>query len=540
MAKSTVVLPLRFASEQTQQLSFAPNGAEQQKHPLWLAIVFPQLFLELVTYNDIEQAVVVVEEYRGQRRILFTNEVAQHCGVVTGMSFSAAYALCPTLLAHAYDVAVEQDRLQQLAKWAQQFTSKLIIEPPRALLLEVRGSLRYFRGLKNLAAQIKAGLRQQWRHQHYFALSPTPIASLLLAQAGQSRVIENVQQLRSALGPLPVRLLPLNEKQLKQLYNLGVRWLRDLWRLPKDDLARRFGQELVNYLNRALGELPDPRHEFHWRKPFFSTRSWSFEVSDTQLLLAVARELVDELVTFLRQRDACITQCGFQFQHLKLAPTAVDIQVRSATRDADHIIMLLNEHINRLALAAPVVGLALRSGELQAFSAHSASLLMLPDAAPAPLHTSDVSPLLEQLQARLGKQTVKALFAKADHRPENAYALGDWIINDKPLVRQSMSTETISSTTMSSTSVLSPTSLKQSRPLWLFVQPQPLKNKNGVLWYQGPVNIISGPERIENGWWSSADVCRDYYVAKEDNGSRLWVFRDLDAAGQWYVHGLFA
>jgi protein ImuB len=53
------------------------------------------------------------------------------------------------------------------------------------------------------------------------------------------------------------------------------------------------------------------------------------------------------------------------------------------------------------------------------------------------------------------------------------------------------------------------------------------------------IELQSGPERIESGWWDGMDVVRDYYVAQGRNGSRLWVFRDRSSGG-WYVHGLFA
>ena len=53
------------------------------------------------------------------------------------------------------------------------------------------------------------------------------------------------------------------------------------------------------------------------------------------------------------------------------------------------------------------------------------------------------------------------------------------------------------------------------------------------------LELKSGPERIESGWWDGMDVVRDYYVAQGRNGSQLWVFRDR-SSGAWFVHGLFA
>ena len=41
------------------------------------------------------------------------------------------------------------------------------------------------------------------------------------------------------------------------------------------------------------------------------------------------------------------------------------------------------------------------------------------------------------------------------------------------------------------------------------------------------LNCSAGPERIESGWWDGADVARDYYLARDAQGARQWVFRDL-------------
>ena len=39
--------------------------------------------------------------------------------------------------------------------------------------------------------------------------------------------------------------------------------------------------------------------------------------------------------------------------------------------------------------------------------------------------------------------------------------------------------------------------------------------------------MLAGPERIESGWWDGADVQRDYYVASDPRGARLWIYRRM-------------
>ena len=515
MVKPTAVLPLRFASlEEAHQLSGLQNTSQQHIFPLWLAIVFPQLLLEVFTNALPDQAAIVVQEVKGQPLVYAATAAAEHCGINAGMALGAAYALCPHVKVYHYDSYVENNRLEQLALWAVQFTPKLSIQPPNALLLEVRGSLKFFGGLKKLLATISDGLTGHWQHRHTLAVSPTPGASLLLAHSGKTTVVSSKEKLRSALGALPIRSLPLNEKQLKQLYNTGVRVLRDLWRLPKEGLARRFGAELVRYLDTTLGYFPDVRRELKVPESFTASRQWPFEVSDMALLIIIAKELLDDMAQFLYSRDACISQCEFIFRHSRLSPLSVSIGVRQPTRDAGHLLQLLQEHLERITLSAPVVGMELTAADLQAYTALSEALFLFPDE-PSQQSTISVDTLLERLQARLGREVIQTVCAKADHRPEYAHRYMDKVKNRY-------------------------TQLVHYRPLWLLPTPKPLKKHRGKLWHQGPLSIQQGPERIEGGWWSGDDVRRDYYIAMDGKGSRLWVFKDLKSQDQWFLQGLFA
>ena len=51
--------------------------------------------------------------------------------------------------------------------------------------------------------------------------------------------------------------------------------------------------------------------------------------------------------------------------------------------------------------------------------------------------------------------------------------------------------------------------------------------------------MIAGPERIQSGWWDNKPVDRDYFVARNPLGETCWVYRELDAARRWYLHGVF-
>ena len=75
------------------------------------------------------------------------------------------------------------------------------------------------------------------------------------------------------------------------------------------------------------------------------------------------------------------------------------------------------------------------------------------------------------------------------------------------------------------------------RPFWLLPEPQALKLRNGELYWNGALQLLYGPERIEDNWWREA-VSRDYYIAANDSEGRFWIFHDR-LGGSWYIHGIF-
>jgi protein ImuB len=75
--------------------------------------------------------------------------------------------------------------------------------------------------------------------------------------------------------------------------------------------------------------------------------------------------------------------------------------------------------------------------------------------------------------------------------------------------------------------------------LWLLLVPQPLEVRAGFPRRRGVLELLSEPERIESGWWDGADIVRDYYLARDRYGVRLWVFRERSAPHGWFLHGIF-
>ncbi len=144
----------------------------------------------------------------------------------------------------------------------------------------------------------------------------------------------------------------------------------------------------------------------------------------------------------------------------------------------------------------------------------------------SPRCSANGSPALaETLHARLGSERVFQLQAVDDHRPERAWRAVPLSIDSR-----------------GDRSVPLPPS---PRPLLLLPSPQPLPTRDDRPLFRDPLTLVTGPERIECGWWdcggpAAQAVHRDYFVARNGRGQLLWVFRELAAPRGWFLHGLFA
>jgi protein ImuB len=245
-----------------------------------------------------------------------------------------------------------------------------------------------------------------------------------------------------------------------------------------------------------------------------------------------ARRLLASLEGFLRGRNAGATQLRFSARHserrsLPVPPTVVTLALAAPERDAKRLAALLTERLARVTLPAPAITLALTVDQLHPFTACNASLL--PPAHDASLG-SDWLQLAETLHARLGSERVFQMQAVDDHRPERAWRAVPITIGDEPRIAP-------------------PSIASAPRPLLLLPTPQPLPVHGEQPLYREPLTLVTGPERIECGWWDHAGpatgsparaVHRDYFVARNARGQWLWIYRELAAPRGWFLHGLFA
>ncbi len=472
---------------------------------LWTALYFPDLPLSVFARAGTGRVAAVVSSASHRPDVVAANDAAKRRGIVTGLSIAAALALDPGIAIHLRDERAEAAALKSIALWAGQWTSTISIEPPAVVLLEISACLNYFGGLPKLLARIDAGLAALG-FSGIVATAPTALAASLLAQAGQAIAIEHEADLESRLIALPATLLDSARPVLDTLTGIGVRTLADLLALPRDGVARRFGQRLLDEIDRARGLQPDPRPLFVPPERYHGQLELPVPVAEAEALLFAAKRLVVELAGFLQGRGAGVTRLRFDLIHEDAPPTAIVLGV-AATRKVDHIVNVLCERLAREELPDRVEAIRLISEEIAPLPGQDGELF-----AGAHRHGENGAQWIERVRARLGDDAVRTLALHADHRPEHAWRYRD----------------------AASASVALLPADPSRRPLWLLPRPRPL----GVDPASAQLSLLSGPERIESGWWDGGEIGRDYFVGSDTHGGQLWLYRDR--GGEWFVHGIFA
>jgi protein ImuB len=480
--------------------------------------------------------------------------------------------------------------LERLCLHAQQFTSFVSIEPPNALLLEIKGSLKLFGPLERLHAGIDACWRDLALPAHS-ATAPSTLAALWLARsqprAGHSVVIEDLGALAGHLAKLPIACTAWDIERLQTLRAMGVTRVGELLRLPRAGLARRLGPAAVQDLDIALARQFAPRRAFVPRERFRARCDFETEIENVAYLEKALEPLIARCAEFLRERQAGVQALRLKLRHRAGPATRVHLGLASITSERRRLMDVLAQKLGRLELEAPVRGMELVSGSLQPLSAGSldvfAGLAGTGAGTGAGCGRDSVPQLVERLRARLGEDAVYGVASIPEHRPEAAWRR----VHELSLASARRMGEKMTDRGPGD---------DMPRPVWLLDAPLALSEPGMQECHQcggrtpkptpagrpqgegqdGPSQcggrmgarqcglvLEQGPERIESGWWDGRGVARDYYVARQRgggtpeptpagrpqgegqdgpsqiHGAKLWVFQERQSK-RWYLHGVFA
>ncbi len=536
---------------------------------LWIGIHLPALSLEsfiatlapeppaedqavddLDELDDFDRVgpVALIEHHR----IVAANPAARECGVRPGQKRATALALAPHTRLGEADPARDAAALMAVSYVAMGFTPAVSVGGDHVVLAEVQASLRYFGGLPRLLQRLRAELAPLG-HALRVACAPTPQGAQWMAVGGDDgspALASTRADWRARVAAVPVTRMAAAAPHLPALEALGLATAADLWKQPRAGLTRRFGGELLADIDRALGDLADPRTALQPAPTFDSRLELFMRADDSAALLTGAAVLLNRLTAWATAHRGLVAGFELRLHHESRRKmledpasrtTVLAIGLGEPVSDTAHLHALLRERLQRLPLAASVIELSLHCHSVTPGAPPNTELF--PSAASV---GEGWQRLLERFEARLGAHNIQRLQPVADHRPELATSVRQG--GDTPPARARMQ-----GTPLNLAAPAGPTATASGdpahwprikRPVWLLREPQPLRDEAGTPLLSGrPLWLVAGPERIEAGWWDGGYAARDYFIAQDHEGALLWVYRfrrapEMGEAG-WYLQGRF-
>jgi protein ImuB len=396
---------------------------------------------------------------------------------------------------------------------------------------------------------------------------------------------------------LPVEALRLDPDTVQGLRRVGLRHIGELYPMPRDALARRFGanglENSVAYrLDQAFGDLPEPLSPLGETPSRRVRLSFAEPIADPADLARAIERLVEDLAARLAREGMGARHLALGFHRVDGRVEHIRLGTARPSRDPRHLAKLFAA---KLDMIDP--GLGVEDMILAVFAAEKLDPEQLASRLrdPPPLAgegvrrvsggqegaSSEIASLLDRLGNRLGLDAISHIEPRQSHIPERASIYvpieekrgsASNVIPGSPAGRgpESMNTglwkmdSGLASSARPGMTSGEPTgnSRKPPRPVRLFRPPEPIEAQ-WVLpddppfrftWWrrQHRVRHADGPERIAEEWWiedsaadprDSGDRIRDYYRVEDEEGCRFWLYRaglPGDPPPRWFVHGIFA
>ena len=476
---------------------------------LWFGLHLPFLALEVFEQPEIKDQglpAVITEA----QEVFCVNEPARAAGIRSGASLATARSLLPELIHRTRSREAESQRMERLVMTAYEFTPYVSVADFDALLLEMEGSLKLFGGVN----QVRSRLRSRFRrigHRVVIGIAHTPRASLAFAKSGDEATWPDFPE-RSEIEHIGLQqldatsldYLELEPKIRERFANMGMRKVGDIVHVPRHELRKRFGEKVTDYVAQLTGERVDP-WEAEQPPEMFSERLHLIDpVRGKDEVLEPMEHLAKVLSKWLGKLNLGARRLRWGVYAFEGDGATFEVgfeQPRHEVSDIMAITHLRMETVDLPSEAMTVTLDALRTGHL-GLKWIERDVLGQPLTQSTPSHE-----LLDRLTARLGEGALQRFCILDDHRPEFA-----WMPTDE-------------SDAYDATANVPELG---RRPLWLLEPPVRVR--------AGHLHIVSGPERIQCGWWDH-EQHRDYFVARDRDETWCWCFRDTQG---WFVHGYFA
>jgi protein ImuB len=309
----------------------------------------------------------------GEPQIGPVNASAELAGVRPGMRLGEALATCPGLVLVEPDPAAAEQAWEEIVCGLED--AGFAVEPAAGgvAYFETRGVERLYGGLDSALQRALTAVGGAWDARigaagRRFAA----LAAASVARAGQVLVVRD-EEVGNFLAPLPLTLLPLEQRRAEELHALGVRKLGQLAGLPGGAVAERLGPDGRRAWSLARGGTAA---RVRGRRPpaeLAETLEFPEAVGNELTLRRALGALIDTALARPERRDRFIRKVALSARVVGGGSWRRTSTLREPTAEADRIRLALAPKLTELP--APVLALRIELVELTEPAGHQLELL---------------------------------------------------------------------------------------------------------------------------------------------------------------------
>jgi len=495
--------------------------------PRYVSIAFPYLLTEYVVRRQPEfrdKPFVLASRQRGRMVIDAVSVAAAKKGIHIGMVLADCKAIFPELEMLETEPGRAEKLLNALAEWSIFYTPFAAVEMPDGLLLDSSGCSHLWGGEAAYLKHIKTKLKG-YGYTVRLAMADTISTAWAVARFGDTAIVNPGKQ-REALRLLPPAALRLDTTILVRLKKLGMRYIGSFMDMPPSVLRRRFGPELSKRIAQALGEEMELIIPVKPVEPYQERLSSMEPIASPTGITIALQQLLKTLCLRLEAEALGLRHCIFKAFRVDGAVQQIEIGTGHPSGNVAHLFRLF-EH--KIATLKPALGFELFVLEAPKVEPVTHEQVAMWNAASH--NNMKISELLDRIRAKIGTGAVNRYLPAEHHWPERSIKEASPVWEKPAIAWRTDLPRPIH--LLSRPEIIEATALLPDYPPMLF-------RHKGTLY---TVAKADGPERIEQEWWLSDGLYRDYYVVEDENGARYWVFRSGPYDGdkpKWFLHGFFA
>jgi protein ImuB len=516
-----------------------------------------------------EAPFATVADAAGRRLLAAVNPAATAAGLAPGMPLADALSFLPGLATAPAKPVEDAAALRRLAEWCGRYSPWTAPDGADGVRIEITGSAHLWGGERALAADLAARLDRRGIASRIVIADTLGAAWAMarFAETSDSVVILAQGELRAALTSLPVEALRLDPITAQGLRRVGLKRVGDLYAMPRDALARRFGETVARLLDQALDEMPEPLSPLGETPSRRVRLSFAEPITEPADLMLATERLTADLVVRLAHEGAGARRLALVFHRVDGRVERISLGTARPSRDPRHIVALFRERLDTIDPGLGVEDMILAAYAVEPLPSEQIGLpgqTASPHPNPPPLAGEGmgggIAPLLDRLGNRLGLDAISRLDPRESHIPERASVRVQphLTLPLPPKGRRGPKTPS-PPPGAERAGVRWGISGKPPRPIRLFDPPEPVEAfwllpddpPFRFMWRRRRhrVTRADGPERIADEWWrpeaaGEVDAIRDYYRVEDEEGRRFWLYRaglhGGDRKPRWFVHGVFS